>query len=276
MQSFLSNLQRSLGLFRTVPGGTFQSATSQANDDDDAKTLALIDVTIFDADREELPASDYETQEIFNDGFTIEIRICDEINKYDVHWNLPNVRKVELPKHLLTGFFVSPHLLLDFADYDDCDCQWYRIRTRPTKKTRLNIQNGVVYCGDSPVERSGDCGDSNGWQWIASGLEYKIRSDDADCFLGVVCTARNGERLGCPSVTCTSQPIWPRPEKLLYESRHQLTPGLSARQDNKGCEKKTLTYKIAMLMFLIEMYILTTSYTFVHLQVSCGVVQRSC
>ena len=225
----MSTVQRTFGLFKTVPQTALdQSARANTNDEESAsrEALRLIDVTVLMEGGEELSDLSVDTSDAFRDGFTVEIRICDQLNRFDVRVNLPTVRQLELPKHISTGFVVYPYILADFADVDDCICEWFRTRTRPTKHTRLNVQGGVVCSGDATIPREFDR-ERAGWQWIASGVEYVTTDDDADCFLGVSCTMRSGDRVGCPAVATTTHTVCRRPDSFLFESRHELTPDLA-------------------------------------------------
>lgn len=94
---------------------------------------------------------------------------------YKVQFNTPAVKSMSLPDYIVSGCYIRPHFLLECASLEDCVFTWYRATDNDIELDRNSLAN---------------------WVKISEGFNYLVSTVDIGYHLKVVCSPREGSRIG--------------------------------------------------------------------------------
>lgn len=130
------------------------------------------------------------------------LKIGDAI--YEVHFNTPFVKSMTLPDYIICGCILRPHFMLECATLEDSIFTWYRSRHN-------DVANENVGC------------DATEWIKVGDTFHYLVSSNDVGCYLKVICSPRNGNKIGLDFVSVSKNVVESGPEIFPFEERHVYT-----------------------------------------------------
>ncbi|XP_013422110.1 2',5'-phosphodiesterase 12 [Lingula anatina] len=136
--------------------------------------------------------------------------------KFQVEFNPPTVKSLQLPDHVVVRLPVHPKLDVNFAETDQCAFAWYR---NVSGSTKHNTNKGMA------MEVDDHCLDNND-HWIEVGrtLRYVPTKEDLGHELILQCTPKSGDRTG-KTVTAKSEKVKDAyiTDVYPFEKRHSFT-----------------------------------------------------
>lgn len=128
------------------------------------------------------------------------LKIGDAI--YEVHFNTPFVKSMTLPDYIICGCILRPHFIFELATLEDSIFAWYRSRSNDVDKDGCDITEWVKVCDT---------------------FHYLVSPEDVGCYLKVVCSPRNGNKVGLDFVSVSKNVVESGPEIFPFAERHVYT-----------------------------------------------------
>lgn len=119
---------------------------------------------------------------------------------YSIVLNYPDIVQLKLPKIILSGYYIYPHLDLSNGNIIDSEFIWYK--------------NTSPLLGDE-------------WIKIHEGFLYYVKEDDLNCRLKVICIPKEGEKIGIPKEIISQALIIQGPSDCPFEKRFSFTESIT-------------------------------------------------
>lgn len=131
---------------------------------------------------------------------------------YSIVVNYPNIVQLKLSKIILSGYYIYPHLDLSNGNIPDSEFIWYK--------------NTSPLVGEE-------------WIKIHEGFLYLVKEDDLNCRLKVICTPKEGEKVGISKETLSPSVVIQGPSDCPFEKRYSHTKPITEKD-----EFRIVTYNI--------------------------------
>ncbi|GIY26771.1 CCR4-Not complex 3'-5'-exoribonuclease subunit Ccr4 [Caerostris darwini] len=154
---------------------------------------------------------------------------------YEVSFNIPSVKNLNLPDFLISCCALRPHFELESASQNDSIFTWYRSISEDYGKSLLQNKNNEILVGNGKY-----------WKKIHEGYVYFISTDDIGCFLKVVCTPKLNDRTG-PECSVESKAVVEAAPEFPFEERQEHTRTF-CNDESTRC----LTYNVLAKMYVEE------------------------
>ena len=140
--------------------------------------------------------------------------------EFKIRVNAPTVLAINIPKHLMVGFPVVPHLELEFGDREEAKFMWF--------KGRINYEvDSVTRSAKStnrPLSPAGKCCESNmAWEFLTNTFKYTPSISDIGYKLKFICIPRRGDIFGFSQEVISDTKIEAGPGPCPFEERHMYT-----------------------------------------------------
>nr|XP_054752609.1 2',5'-phosphodiesterase 12-like [Lytechinus pictus] len=129
--------------------------------------------------------------------------------QYEVCRNFPTIQRLHLPSFVLVGCPVFPRITSEFTKGEECSYTWFR---------QVNKQ-----LGDKDMNDATDNGENPNWLEVGQHKTYTPTSLDVGSKLKLLCTPKNGEKVGEEKECVTMRAVKCGPEMYPFQKRHEFT-----------------------------------------------------
>ncbi|GIY02393.1 CCR4-Not complex 3'-5'-exoribonuclease subunit Ccr4 [Caerostris extrusa] len=154
---------------------------------------------------------------------------------YEVSFNTPTVKSLNLPDFLISGCVLRPHFILECASQNDSIFTWYRSIPEDYGKSLLSNKNKEILLENGKY-----------WEKIHEGYVYFITTEDIGCFLKLICTPMQNDRAG-PDCSVESKTVVEAAPEFPFEERQEHTKHFC---DDESIQ--CLTYNVLAKMYVEE------------------------
>ena len=135
--------------------------------------------------------------------------------EFKIRVNAPTVVSISLPKNLMVGFPVVPHLELEFGKREDSKFMWFKGKT--CGESERNSAN-------KSMPLNGKCCELNtAWEFVANTLKYIPKVSDMGYKLKFICIPRRGDVFGFTQEVISDKVVEAGPGECLFDERHLYT-----------------------------------------------------
>ncbi|GIX87076.1 CCR4-Not complex 3'-5'-exoribonuclease subunit Ccr4 [Caerostris extrusa] len=152
---------------------------------------------------------------------------------YEVSFNIPSIKNLNLPDFLISGCALRPHFELESASQNDSIFTWYRSISEDYGKSLLQNKNNEILVENGKY-----------WKKIHEGYVYFISTDDIGCFLKVVCVPKLNDRTG-PECSVESKAVVEAAPEFPFEERQEHTRTFCDDESTR-----CLTYNVLAKMYV--------------------------
>lgn len=141
------------------------------------------------------------------------------VDEFKIRVNAPAVTTMTLPKHLMVGYPVVPHLELEFGERDQTKFMWFRAGTAKSGEAERSSKDK-----NSASLIVGKCCEINmAWEFLTNTFKYAPTVSDIGCKLKLICIPRRGSIFGFSQEVVSDSVVGAGPGPCPFEERHLYT-----------------------------------------------------
>ena len=140
--------------------------------------------------------------------------------EFKIRVNAPTVVAINLPKALMAGFPVVPHLELEFGDREEAKYMWFKGRVN------AKLESGALpkKSKNNHLSFTDKCCEANmAWEFLTNTFKYTPSVADIGYKLKFICIPRRGDVFGFSQEVVSKTTIEAGPGPCPFEERHLYT-----------------------------------------------------